>query len=57
LTNANDRSTFNLIPAPLQTGQDGYQAGTPIYIVEMFYSGGGVGGYSGGGGTYAYAIF
>ena len=59
LTNSAARSKFNLIPAPTQAvpNQDGYQAGQPIYIVEMFYSGGGVGGFSGGGGTYAYAVF
>jgi len=56
LTNANDRSTFNLIPAPLQTGTDGYQAGQPIYVVEVFFEANGLAGVTKGG-DYAYAVF
>jgi len=56
LTNANDRTTFSLIPAPLQTGTDGYQAGQPIYVVEVFFQARGLAGYTKGG-DYAYAVF
>lgn len=56
LKNTADQSTFNLIPAPQEEGSDGYQAGSPIYIVEVFYSGVAQAGYTTGA-SYAYAIF
>jgi len=58
-TNAGDIATGwnNLIPAPTIGGNNGYQPGQPIYIVETFFTGSGVGGYAGGGGSYAYAVF
>lgn len=56
MTNANDRTTFNLISAPLETGTDGYQAGQPIYVVEVFFQARGLAGYTKGG-DYAYAVF
>jgi hypothetical protein len=56
VTHAGDVSTFNLLPAPKEDGTDGYQSGQPIYLVEVFFSGGGKVGYNIGG-TYAYAVF
>ena len=56
VTHAGDVSTFNLLPAPKEDGTDGYQSGQPIYLVEVFFSGGGQVGYNIGG-TYAYAVF
>jgi Flp pilus assembly protein TadG len=56
VTNTNYVSTFNLVPAPQELGQDGYQSGQPIYVVETFFSGIGQKGYASGSG-YAYAIF
>lgn len=46
VVNSTDLSTFNLLPAPLEDGTDGYQSGQPVYLVEAFF-----------GGTYAFAVF
>jgi Flp pilus assembly protein TadG len=46
VVNSADVSSFNLLPAPLEDGTDGYQSGQPVYLVEAFF-----------GGTYAYAVF
>jgi hypothetical protein len=57
VTNANDQSSFNLItPVPAETGSDGYQAGQPIYVVEVYFQSTGLAGYTKGG-DYAYAVF
>jgi hypothetical protein len=56
VTNPADVSTFNLLPAPLETGSDGYQSGQPIYVVEVYFTGTGQVGYTKGG-SYAYAVF
>jgi Flp pilus assembly protein TadG len=56
ITHTTDRSSFNLLPAPLENGTDGYQSGQPIYLVEAYFTGLGQPGY-GSGGTYAYAVF
>jgi hypothetical protein len=56
VTNTNDVSTFNLLPAPQENGTDGYQSGQPIYLVEAFFTGAGQIGYSSGG-SYAFAVF
>jgi hypothetical protein len=45
VTNANDQSSFNLItPVPAETGSDGYQAGQPIYVVEVYFQSTGLAG-------------
>jgi Flp pilus assembly protein TadG len=51
-----DVSTFNLLPVPLENGTDGYQSGQPIYLVEVFFTGTSMAGYTQGG-SYAYAVF
>jgi hypothetical protein len=56
VTNATYVSTFNLLPAPQELGQDGYQSGQPVYVVETYFSGSGQKGYASGG-DYAYAVF
>lgn len=56
ITNANYASTFNLLPTPQELGQDGYQSGQPVFVVETFFSGLGQKGYASGG-DYAYAVF
>ena len=56
LTDANDVSTFNGLPVPLENGADGFQSGQPAYVVEAYFSGLGQAGYTNGG-TYAYAVF
>jgi hypothetical protein len=56
VTNTADKSTFSLLPKPLEDGTDGYQSGQPVYVVEAFFSGTGQTGYTQGG-SYAYAIF
>jgi hypothetical protein len=56
VTHTTDESTFNLLPVPLENGTDGYQSGQPIYLVEVFFSGTGMAGYTQGG-SYAYAVF
>jgi hypothetical protein len=56
LTDTTDVSSFNLLPAPQENGQDGYQSGQPAYLVEVFFSGSGQKGYTQGG-AYAYAVF
>ena len=56
VTDATYVSSFNLLPAPGELGQDGYQSGQPIYVVETFFSGVGQKGYASGG-DYAYAIY
>jgi hypothetical protein len=60
ISNAGDESTYltnsGLIPKPLENGQDGYQAGSPIYVVEVYFSGTSLAGFTSGG-NYAYAIF
>lgn len=56
LTDTSDVATFNLLPAPQENGQDGYQSGQPAYAVEAYFSGTGFKGYTKGG-TYAYAVF
>jgi Flp pilus assembly protein TadG len=56
VTNASYVSTFNLLPAPQELGQDGYQSGQPVYVVETRFSGLGQKGYTSGS-DYAYAVF
>jgi Flp pilus assembly protein TadG len=56
VTSATYVSTFNLLPAPKELGQDGYQSGQPVYVVETYFSGTGQKGYASGG-DYAYAVF
>jgi Flp pilus assembly protein TadG len=56
VTHTTDVSNFNLLPAPLEDGTDGYQSGQPVYLVEVFFSGAGQAGYTQGG-SYAYAVF
>ncbi len=57
VTQTGDRAdAFTAIPAPRENGSDGYQAGDPIYLVEVFFRGGSFAGYTQGG-TYAAAIF
>jgi hypothetical protein len=56
VTNTADRTTFNLLSAPLENGTDGYQSGQPAYLVEVYYAGKGQVGYNAGG-TYALALF
>jgi Flp pilus assembly protein TadG len=56
VTDSGDRSTFSLLPAPAEAGQDGYQSGQPIYLVEIFFTGSGQMGYTQGS-NYAYAVF
>jgi Flp pilus assembly protein TadG len=56
LTDTTDVSSFNLLPAPQENGQYGYQSGQPAYLVEVFFSGSGQKGYTQGG-AYAYAVF
>jgi Flp pilus assembly protein TadG len=53
---SSDVSTFNLLPVPLENGTDGYQSGQPIYVVEVFFSGTAMAGYTQGG-SYSYAVF
>jgi Flp pilus assembly protein TadG len=56
VTDATYVSTFNSLPAPGELGQDGYQSGQPVYLVEVYFSGTGQKGYASGG-DYAYAVF
>jgi Flp pilus assembly protein TadG len=56
VTDSTYQSTFNLLQAPLELGQDGYQSGQPVYLVETYFSGKGQAGYASGG-AYAYAVF
>lgn len=57
VTHSGDKSSFNLIsPVPQENGQDGYQSGQPIYVVEVFFQSTGLAGYTKGG-DYAYAVF
>jgi Flp pilus assembly protein TadG len=59
LTNSSDHSTFNLIsPVPTEStpDTDGYQASTPVYVVEVFFQARGLAGITKGG-DYAYAVF
>ena len=56
VTDTTYASTFNLLPAPQELGQDGYQSGQPVYVVETFFLGPGQKGYTQGG-NYAYCVF
>ncbi len=57
VSHSGDASTFNLIsPLPAEAGQDGYQAGQPVYVVEVYFSSTGQTGYTKGG-DYAFAVF
>ena len=56
IIHSTDVSTFNLLPAPLEDGTDGYQSGQPVYLVEVFFAGTGQAGYTQGG-SYAFAVF
>ncbi len=56
VTDSNDVSTFNLLPAPHESGTDGYQSGQPAYVVEVFFLGSGQSEYTQGA-NYAYAVF
>lgn len=56
VTDTTYRSTFSLLPAPQELGQDGYQSGQPVYVVETFFLGPGQKGYTQGG-NYAYCVF
>ena len=56
VSDTSDRSTFNLMTVPLEAGQDGYQSGQPIFLVEVFFTGKGQSGYAQGS-NYAYAVF
>jgi Flp pilus assembly protein TadG len=50
-------SSFNLIsPLPQENGQDGYQSGQPIYVVEVYFKSNGILGFTQGGDS-AYAVF
>ncbi len=57
VTVAGNVSKFNLIsPLPAEAGADGYQAGQPVYVVEVYFSSTGQTGYTKGG-DYAFAVF
>jgi Flp pilus assembly protein TadG len=56
VSDTNDVSTFSLLPAPQENGQDGYQSGQPAFVVEVLFSGTGQAGYANGS-NYAYAVF
>ncbi len=56
VTDTNDVSTFNLLPAPHENGTDGYQSGQPAFVVEVFFGGLGQSEYTQGA-NYAYAVF
>lgn len=56
VSDTSDASSFNLLTAPAEAGQDGYQSGQPVYLVEVFFTGAGQSGYAQGS-NYAYAVF
>jgi hypothetical protein len=48
----NRADRFTLLPAPLEDGNDGYQAGQPVFLVEVYFSG-----VENMGGNYAFVLF
>lgn len=53
---ANRADAFTLLPKPAEDGTDGYQAGSPVYLVEAFFTAPKMFTY-GQSGTYAYSVF
>jgi hypothetical protein len=52
----NRADAFTLLPKPLENGTDGYQAGSPAYLVEAFFKVPALLGHAQSG-TYAFALF